>query len=54
LLKNLAVDDQALKVAFEEDSGLKHDKLVERFHVYAKTVRLHLHGKGKSYRLSKW
>jgi len=48
------LDDEALKAAIEEDSGLTCDKLAERFRVSVETVRLHLHGIGKSYRLSKW
>jgi len=48
------LDDEALKAAIVEDSGLTCDELAERFHVSAETVRLHLHGIGKSYRVSKW
>ena len=48
------LDDDVLKAAIEEDSSLTCDELAERFHVSAETVRLHLHGIGKSYRLSKW
>ncbi|GFU87001.1 histone-lysine N-methyltransferase SETMAR [Trichonephila clavipes] len=48
-----ALDDEALQAAIEENSSQTYGELVRQINTSSKTVRLHLHRIGKTYRLSK-
>ncbi|XP_035220488.1 histone-lysine N-methyltransferase SETMAR-like [Stegodyphus dumicola] len=52
--KPQALDDEALRAAIKKDTSQTCEELAARFQVSDKTIRLHLHLIGKTYKLSKW
>ncbi|GFU82077.1 histone-lysine N-methyltransferase SETMAR [Trichonephila clavipes] len=48
-----ALNDEALQAAIEKDSSQTCGELARQFNTSSETVRLHLHGLGKTYRMSK-